>query len=303
MLRLTFLGTSAAQPTLARNLSGLAVRREGELLLFDCGEGSQRQMMRYGTGFAVEAIFFTHFHADHYLGVLGFLRTLSMQGRENALHLFGPAPASALLEKAIHLGYDRHSFPVRIHQLEGGDIVRRAGYQVEAIAVEHAIPAVGYALVEDPRPGEFQLSQAQALGVPPGPLYGRLQHGEAVTLPDGRSVQPAQVLGPVRRGRRFVVSGDTRPCEALERAAQDADLLVHEATFADEDRPRALETGHSTAREAAQLAKRARARRLVLTHFSSRYEDDLSQLLREAREELPETQAAHDGLTLELPLP
>ena len=302
MFRLTFLGTSAAQPTLARNLSGLAVRREGELLLFDCGEGSQRQMMRYGTGFAVEAIFFTHFHADHYLGLLGFLRTLSMQGRENALHLYGPAPASSLLDKAIHLGYDRHSFPVRIHELGGGDIVRRTGYQVEAVPVEHAIPAVGYALVEDSRPGEFQLAQAQALGVPPGPLFGKLQHGEAVTLPDGRNVEPAQVLGPTRRGRRFVVSGDTRPCGALERASQNADLLVHEATFADADRPRALETAHCTAREAAQLAKRASVSRLLLTHFSSRYEDDLSQLVREAREEFPETQLAHDGLTLELPL-
>jgi ribonuclease Z len=302
MFRLTFLGTSAAQPTLARNLSGLAVRREGELLLFDCGEGSQRQMMRYGTGFAVEAIFFTHFHADHYLGLLGFLRTLSMQGREAPLDLFGPAPAGTLLDKAIHLGYDRHSFPVRIHELAGGDIVRRAGYQIEAVPVEHAIPAVGYALVEEPRPGEFQLAKAQALGVPPGPLFGRLQHGEAVQLGDGRTVQPTEVLGPARRGRRFVVSGDTRPCEALERAAQDADLLVHEATFADADRPRAIETSHCTAREAAQLAKRAKVRRLLLTHFSSRYEDDLAQLAREAREELPETQLAHDGLTLELPL-
>jgi ribonuclease Z len=303
MFRLTFLGTSAAQPTLARNLSGLALRREGELLLFDCGEGSQRQMMRFGTGFAVDAIFFTHFHADHYLGLLGFLRTLSMQGREVPLDLFGPAPASALLEKAIHLGYDRHSFPLHIHELSGGDVVKRAGYQIEAVPVEHAIPAVGYALVEDPRPGEFQLARAQALGVPAGPFFGQLQHGAAVTLADGRTVQPADVLGAPRRGRRFVISGDTRPCAALEQAAQEADLLIHEATFADDERPRALETRHSTAREAAQLAKRARVRRLLLTHFSSRYEDDLSQLAREAREELPETQLAHDGLTLELPLP
>ena len=172
MFRLTFLGTSAAQPTLARNLSGLAVRREGELLLFDCGEGSQRQMMRYGTGFAVDAVFFTHFHADHYLGLLGFLRTLSMQGREAPLQLYGPAPANVLLEKAIHLGYDRHSFPVRIHEVEGGDVVKRAGYQIEVVKVDHAIPAVGFALVEDTRPGEFQLAQAQALGCRPGQCMG-----------------------------------------------------------------------------------------------------------------------------------
>ena len=134
-------------------------------------------------------------------------------------------------------------------------------------------------------------------------MYGQLQHGQAVTLPDGRMVQPTDVLGPARRGRRFVLSGDTRPCEAIERVAQNADLLIHEATFADDSQARALETRHSTAREAAQLARRAKVRRLLLTHFSSRYEDDVSQLAREAREELPETQLAHDGLTLELPLP
>ncbi|HUB08687.1 MAG TPA: ribonuclease Z [Myxococcales bacterium] len=303
MLRLTFLGTSAAQPTLARGLSGIAVRREGELLLFDCGEGSQRQMMRFGTGFAVDAVFFTHFHADHYLGLLGFLRTLSMQGREAPLHLYGPSPATRLLDQAIHLGIDRYSFELPIHELRGGEVLERDGYAIHALPVDHGLPALGYALVEAARPGEFQLERARALDVPEGPLFGQLQHGAEVQLPDGRRVAPAQVLGPPRQGRRLVVSGDTRPCDSVARAAAGADLLVHEGTFAESERARALETRHSTAREAARLAKQAGVARLVLTHFSSRYEDDLGAIAREAREEHPGTQLAHDGLTVEIPLP
>jgi ribonuclease Z len=300
-LRLTFLGTSAAQPTLARNLSGLAVRRAGELWLFDCGEGSQRQMMRYGTGFAVDAVFFTHFHADHYLGLLGFLRTLSMQGREQPLQLFGPSPAATLLKTAIHLGIDRHGFPIEIRELVAGDFVERAGCRVTAVPVDHGIPAVAYALQEDPRPGEFSLERALALGIPEGPLFGKLQHGEAVAL-GGTTIQPAQVLGPTRPGRRVVLSGDTRPCAAVCDAARDADLLIHEATFADSEQARAEETHHCTAREAGALASRAGVRRLILTHFSSRYEDDLHRLQREAREPFPLAELAHDGLTLEVPL-
>jgi ribonuclease Z len=300
-LRLTFLGTSAAQPTLARNLAGLAVRRAGELLLFDCGEGSQRQMMRFGTGFAVDAVFFTHFHADHYLGLLGFLRTLSMQGREAPIDLFGPAPAASLLDRAIHLGIDRHEFPIRIRELGAGDSVERPGCRVEALPVDHGIPALAYALVEEARPGEFSLDRARALGIPEGPLFGKLQHGEAVEVA-GTTFLPEQVLGPARPGRRVVLSGDTRPSESVCEAARDADLLIHEATFADSEQGRAVETRHSTAREAGELARRAGARRLILTHFSSRYEDDLTRLLREAREAYPLAELAHDGLTLEIPL-
>ncbi|MHB1846159.1 MAG: ribonuclease Z [Deltaproteobacteria bacterium] len=303
MIRVTFLGTSAAQPTLGRGLSSIAVRREGELVLFDCGEGSQRQMMRFGTGFAVSAVFFTHLHADHFLGLIGFARTLNMQGREAPLALYGPPPSASLLDRALHLGFDRYSFPIEIHELRGGERVSRQGYSVEALPVEHGMPALGYALVEPERPGEFSVERARALGIPEGPLYGRLQHGGELVLPDGRRVTPADVLGPARRGRRLVLSGDTRPCDAVREAARGADLLIHEGTFADAERSRALETHHSTAREAAELASDAGARRLVLTHFSSRYEDDVSALAREARERFPRTELAHDGLTLEVPLP
>ncbi|MFY1827930.1 ribonuclease Z [Myxococcus fulvus] len=303
LLRLTFLGTSAAQPTLHRNLSGLAVKADTDLLLFDCGEGSQRQMVRFGTGFTVDAVFFTHFHADHYLGIIGFLRTLGMMGREHAIHLYGPPPARRLLHQAVHLGVEAMSFPVEIHEVKDGDVVQRNGYALHAIGVDHRINALAYALVEDERPGRFNLEKARELGVPPGPSFGKLQKGESVTLEDGRVVKPEDVLGAPRPGRKLVISGDTRPCAAVVKAAQDADLLIHESTFSDDEQARALETHHSTAREAARVAKEAGARRLVLTHLSSRHDTDPAKLLAQAREEYKgPCEVAYDGFTLELPL-
>lgn len=303
LLRLTFLGTSAAQPTLHRNLSGLTVKADSDLLLFDCGEGSQRQMVRFGTGFTVEAAFFTHFHADHYLGIIGFLRTLGMMGREHPLRLYGPPPARRLLHQAVHLGVDSLSFPVEIHELKDGDSVRRDGYTVHAVGVDHRINALGYVLAEDSRAGRFNLAKARELGVPEGPSFGKLQRGEAVTLPDGTPVRPEDVVGPSRPGRRLVISGDTRPCASLISAAKDADLLVHESTFSDDEQERALETRHSTAREAARVAREAGVRRLILTHLSSRHDTDPSKLLGQAREEFSgPVEVAHDGLTVELPL-
>ncbi|NOK07664.1 MULTISPECIES: ribonuclease Z [Corallococcus] len=303
LLRLTFLGTSAAQPTLHRGLSGLAVKAHADLLLFDCGEGSQRQMVRFGTGFTVDAAFFTHFHADHYLGIIGFLRTLGMTGRTEPMHLYGPPPARRLLHQAVHLGLESLAFPVEIHELKDGDVVRRNGYSVQAVGVDHRIHALGYVLAEDARPGRFHLEKARELGVPEGPAFGKLQKGEAVTLPDGRVVKPEDVLGEARAGRRLVISGDTRPCPALVQAAKDADLLVHESTFSDDEQTRAVETRHSTAREAAQVARDAGAKRLILTHLSSRHDTDPGRLLTQAREAFKgPVEVAFDGLTVELPL-
>jgi ribonuclease Z len=301
LLRLTFLGTSAAQPTASRGLSGLAVRRGGELLLFDCGEGTQRQMIRYGTGFDLAAIFFTHFHADHYLGAIGFLRTLSMLHRDIPLRLYGPRPARRLLEVMLFTGADALSFEVEIHELAPGDAVRLAGAEVRAFATDHRTPSLGYALVEDPRPGRFHPDRAAAHGVPPGPLFGALQHGNAVEA-GGRTVRPEDVVEPPRPGRRLVLSGDTRPTEATVEAARGADLLVHEATFGDAELERARETLHSTAREAGRGARAAGVRALVLTHLSTRYDQDPSPLVAQAREEFGEVSVAHDGLVLELPL-
>jgi ribonuclease Z len=303
ILRLTFLGTSAAQPTIHRNLSGLAVKADADLLLFDCGEGSQRQMVRYGTGFTVDAVFFTHFHADHYLGIIGFLRTLGMMGREQGLVLYGPSPAKRLLHQAIHLGIEAHSFPVEIQELRDGDRVARKGYSVRAVGVDHRTSALGFVLEEDVRPGRFNPDQARALGVPEGPLFGKLQRGEAVTTASGAAVSPADVMGENRAGRKIVVSGDTRPCPGLIAAANGADLLIHEATFSDDEQQRALETRHSTAREAGKVAREANARRLILTHLSSRHDTEPGRLLAQAREEFSgPAEVAYDGLTLEIPL-
>ena len=302
MLRVTFLGTSAAQPTAGRNLTGLAVRRAGELLLFDCGEGTQRQMIRYGTGFDVAAIFFSHFHADHYLGAIGFLRTLSMLGRTAPLYLYGPRPAKRLLEVMLFAGTDALNFPIEIHELEPGAVVRRPGAEVRAYPTSHRTPSLGYALVEDARPGRFHPELATSLGVSEGPLFGELQRGRPVEV-GGRTVRPEEVLEATRRGRTVVVTGDTRPVAATAAAARGADLLVHEATFGDDEQERAEETFHSTAREAGRVAREAAVERLVLTHLSTRYDQDPSPLVKQAREEWAATDVAHDGLILEIPLP
>jgi len=303
LLRLTFLGTSAAQPTVHRNLSGIAVKADTDLLLFDCGEGSQRQMIRFGTGFSVDAVFFTHFHADHYLGIIGFIRTLGMSGRESPLVLHGPPPAKRLLRQAVHLGVDALPFPLEIVELQHGVAVRRNQYTIGAIPVDHRVSALAYVLQEDDRPGRFNLERARALLVREGPDFGRLQRGEAVKAADGRVVEPAEVLGPPRGGRRVVISGDTRPCPTVVAAARDADLLIHESTFSDDEQERALETRHSTAREAGRVAREAGVRRLILTHLSSRHDVDPSKLLSQAREEFSgPIEVAYDGLTLEIPL-
>ena len=303
LLRVTFLGTSAAQPTIHRNLSGIAVKADTDLLLFDCGEGSQRQMIRFGTGFGVDAVFFTHFHADHYLGIIGFIRTLGMGGRETPLTLYGPAPARRILNAALYLGTERLDFPVEIKELKDGDRVERGNYSVRAVGVDHRVNGLGYVLEEHTRPGRFDLQKALALGVPSGPSFGLLQKGQAVQSADGRTVQPGDVLGPSRPGRKLVISGDTRPCDNLANAAAGADLLIHESTFSDDEQARALETRHSTAREAGQVAKAAGAKRLLLTHLSSRHDVDPGRLLEQAKESFGgPVEVAYDGFTVELPL-
>ncbi|MCC6555318.1 MAG: ribonuclease Z [Polyangiaceae bacterium] len=301
-LSLTFLGTSAAAPTADRNLSGLFLTRGGDSFLFDTGEGTQRQMIRFHTGFGVKAVLFTHFHADHYLGIIGFLRTLGMLGRTEPLVLYGPRPAATLLPQAIRLGAEDAALPAEVVEIGDGIVVQGDGYRIEAFETDHRIPSLGYALVEDERPGRFDAAAARALGIPEGPLFGRLQRGEGVTLPDGRLVAPEQVVGPSRRGRRVVISGDTRPCSSTVAAARGADLLIHEATFGDAEQERAAATRHSTAREAAIVAREAGVARLVLTHLSSRYDREPETLLGQARQEIGECEVAEDGLALEVPL-
>lgn len=296
-LTLRFLGTSASRPTVERGVASVALIREGETFLFDCGEGTQRQMMRYGISFNLEHIFFTHFHTDHFLGVIGLMRTMSLQGRTESLHLHGPRGAVRLLRRNELLGADRLTFPLEVHEVAPGDVWPGKDYAIQVFDHDHrGTPCVGYALVEDERRGRFHPERARSLGIPEGPLWGQLHRRQPVTLADGRVVTPDDLVGPPRRGRRIVLTGDTRPHPATVEAAAQADVLVHEATFGEEEAARAAETGHSTAREAALVASRAGARRLVLTHISARYTRDFSDLEREARAVFPETVVARDGM-------
>jgi ribonuclease Z len=300
MIRLTFLGTAASRPTVGRNVSALAVQREGDLMLFDCGEGTQRQMMRYATGFAVQAIFVTHLHADHFLGITGLLRTMGLQGRTDPLAIYGPPGSARVLRAAVGLGNDRVLFPWKVGELSDGDSVSADGYRVEAFAVSHGIPAVGYALVEDPRRGRFDVARARAMGIPEGPLFGRLHRGEVVEV-DGRRVSPDDLVGPERPGRVVVYSGDTTPCSATVERARGADLLIHESTFGSDEQERARETFHSTSVEAARVARDADVERLLLTHLSARHSEQPDALEVEARMIFQEARVAHDGLVVEVP--
>ena len=301
MLSVTFLGTGAATPTIDRNVAGLSVQREGEMFLFDCGEGNQRQMMRYGVGFSFKEIFFTHYHADHMLGVTGLLRTMGLQDRSAPVTLYGPKGAQRILTAAISLGIERNKFPVEIVEVKPGDTLVRDEYDIVVFETEHRADTVGYALAEHTRLGRFNPDRARELGIPEGPLWGRLHKGQPVILEDGRTFTPADLVGAPRRGRRLVYSGDTRPHLPVIEASRGADLLVHEATFAGDELERARETGHSTAAEAARVALEAGVRRLALTHISSRYNRDASELLAEARAVFPDTVIARDGLTLDVP--
>jgi len=301
MLSVTFLGTAAACPTVDRNVSSLAVQREGELILFDCGEGTQRQMMRYGVGFGFREIFLTHYHSDHILGITGLLRTLGLQDRQQEVVLYGPRPADRILRGLIAVGIERSKFQIEILEVKPGDRLARPDYDIVVFETDHRADTVGYALAEHTRLGRFNPERARELGIPEGPLWGRIHRGESVELPDGTVVPPESLVGPSRPGRTIVYPGDTRPSAAVIEAAKGADLLVHEATFGEDERDRAAETGHSTARQAAEVARMAGVRRLVLTHVSARYSREAPELAAEAQAVFPESEVARDGMTIEVP--
>jgi ribonuclease Z len=301
-LTIRFLGTSASRPTVERNVTSVAVVRDGETLMFDCGEGTQRQMMRYGTSFALRDIFFTHMHADHMLGVIGLFRTLALQGREEPMTLWGPPGSEALLKRAIAIGSDKEKFPIEFRDITPETPLKRKDYSIVPFPVDHGGKmALGYAVVEDTRLGRFNPDIAREMGIPEGPMWGLLHRGQSVTLPGGKVIDPSALVGPSRPGRRVVYTGDARPCAGTIEAARGADLLIHEATFADEEAQRALETGHSTAREAAQVAAAAGVKQLVLTHLSARYSLSAAELLGEAREVFANTIVARDGMEIEVP--
>jgi ribonuclease Z len=301
-LAVRFLGTSASRPTVERNVSSLAVIREGETLMFDCGEGTQRQMMRYGVSFALGDIFFTHMHADHLLGLTGLLRTLALEGRTEAMRLYGPEGSEKMIRRAIALGSERQSFPIEVVETEPDAPIKRKGYSIVPFRVAHGDKiAIGYQIAEEIRLGRFNPDLARQMGIPEGPLWGKIHKGETVTLDNGREVEAKELVGPTRPGRKIVLTGDSRPCEATIAAATGADLLIHEATFAEEEAARALETGHSTAREAAEVAAKAGVKKLVLNHFSARYSRDPAILETEACEIFQNTLLARDGMELDVP--
>jgi ribonuclease Z len=297
-LDLVFFGTSGSMPTAQRAPTALLVRRGGERLLFDCAEGTQRQMLRSNVGLLeLREIFISHFHADHYLGLPGMLKTFALRGRELPMTIYGP-PGLAELFAAMRRIFGKLTYPVDLVELRPGDRLERDGYALVTFAVHHGVSSVGYALVESPRPGRFDVEAADALEVSP-PERGKLQRGEAVDV-RGRVVTPGEVLGPDRPGRKLVLAGDTAPSPIVAAAAQAADVLVHEATFLEDERARARETLHSTARQAAESAREAGVRLLALTHLSTRYFP--RDVRDEARAVFPQTVVPRDFDWIEVPL-
>ena len=304
-LRVTFLGTSGAVPTTERNPSAIFLRRDGDAMLFDVGEGTQRQMMHFGTGFDVDVIFLSHVHGDHVLGLPGLVQTWDFNERQDPLTIYTPRGTRKAVVDLIHAVGTDPSYPVAIQEVEGGDVVRtRDEYRIEAIETNHLTSSAGYALVETERKGRFDRERAEELGVPVGPKFSELHEGNPVELEDGTTVRPEQVVGPPRPGRTVVYTGDTRPVETVVNAADGADLLIHDATFENEARERALETAHSTAAEAGEVASRAGVERLVLTHISSRYAGDTGTLKDEAQETFDgRVIVANDGYEMDVPFP
>lgn len=298
-LDLVFLGTSGSAPTASRAPTALLVRRGGDRLLFDCGEGTQRQLMRSTVGLPdLEEIFISHYHGDHYLGLPGMLKTFQLRQREVPLTIYGP-PGLVDLFAGLRRVFGKLSYRLDLVEVRPGDTLERDSYRLLAFPVDHGVSAVGWALAEDERPGRFDNEAADRLGVPFGPERGALQRGEPITLPDGRVLAPSEVVGPARPGRRVVIPGDTAPTDTIGALADGAEVLVHEATFTEDERDRAGDTLHSTARQAAETARAAGVRLLALTHVSPRFFGP--ELLAEAQEVFEPTVLPRDFDVIEVP--
>jgi ribonuclease Z len=290
-MRIILLGTGAALPTPERRTSAAALLYEGEMLLFDCGEGTQLQLRKAGLRHGrLSRIFITHMHGDHVIGIMGLLMTMELSGRERPIELYGPPALADYVATSTRLLSTGFSYPIIFHEARAGTICQTGTYTIECLPLNHRILTYGYALQEQDKPGTFDVTRAEALGIPKGPLYGHLQRGQAVTLADGRTVHPHDVLGPPKRGRRIAYCLDTRPCPEGATLARDADLLLHDSTLAAGAEQEAAQKGHSTSRQAAVLAKEAGVKRLVLTHISSRY--------TEARELLHGLEGFHDEVVV-----
>jgi len=302
-LRIIFLGTAGSVPTPKRSLPAIVIQRKDEILILDCGEGIQRQMIQAGVGFHRKTkVFITHLHGDHVLGLPGLLQTMSLLDRERKLEIYGPPGIEAFVNAIQQTVQFNLTFPLELQEVKDANVVcEEKEYEVHAVWADHVVPSLAYALIEKPRLGKFNLEKAKALGIPEGPLWSKLQHGSAVKLPNGRVVKSKEVVGPPRPGRKVVYSGDTRPTENVMELAQNADLLIHDGTLDDELTDKAYEDGHSTASQAAEIAKKAKVKRLILTHISARYKNT-NVLLEQARKIFPKTDIAEDFMKIDLPL-
>jgi ribonuclease Z len=273
-LCIIFLGTSGSWPTVKRNVTSIAIKRAGEVILFDCGEGTQRQFQKSKLSYMqISKIFITHFHGDHFLGLPGLIQTMQLNDRDIPLHIYGPKDIKKLVNQLLSLGYFKPNYPIIPHEIKGGDIIDFEEYVISVLNVKHGIPTVAYALVEKMRPGKFNKPKALKLGIPEGPLFSKLQHGGNITLKDGKKITSDMVLGPPRKGRKIVISGDTVPIDEMIKFAKDADVLIHEATFDSTFKEVSSDYGHTTASEAAEIAKKANVEKLFLVHISPRYLD------------------------------
>ena len=302
-LRVVFLGTAGSIPTPKRNLPAIAIRRGEELFLFDCGEGTQRQMIQAKVGFHRKTkIFITHLHGDHVLGLPGLFQTMSLLNRRRKLEIYGPLGIEAFVEAMKQTVQFTLTFPIEIFEIKNAGVVcEEKEYKVHAVWAAHSIQSLAYALIERPLPGKFYPKKARSIGVPEGPLWSKLQHGSTIKLSSGRLVKPEEVVGPPRPGRKIAYTGDTSPSEDTIKLAEKADLLIHDATFDDELQERAHEDGHSTPSQAAEVAKKAKAKRLVLTHISARY-DDPKILLEQAKKVFPNVCVAEDFMEINIQL-
>ncbi|MBT5877334.1 MAG: ribonuclease Z [Candidatus Latescibacteria bacterium] len=302
VITVTILGSGGTIPTLTRNLPATAIQCDGKLFLFDCGEGTQTQIVRAKLSIGkLEGIFISHLHGDHVMGLPGLLMTLSQVPREKPLILCGPKGLREFIEcNRRFLGF-QHSFDLDVIETTGGTVFDDDELGIDCSPADHSCFTLAYGLRENERPGRFLTEEAKRLGVQPGPLFGQLQAGESVMLDDGREVHSDDVLGPPRRGRKIVYATDTRPCDEVALLAHHADVLVHDGMFDDDLRDQAKLKKHSTVVQAARLAKRAQVKRLILTHVSNRYLDD-RPLLLQARSVFPNTKMARDLMEIDVPM-
>lgn len=300
-MKLIFLGTGGSWPSKLRNVPSLAIKYESEVILFDCGEGTQRQFMHSPLSFMqVNKIFITHYHGDHFLGLPGLIQSMYLNERDDDLNIYGPEGTEFFVSTLLKLGYFTPSFNIYLHDLKDGDKIKFDAYSIAAFAVEHNVPTLAYVMEENPRPGRFNKPRALELGVPEGRLFSKLQQGETVSV-NGTTITPDMVLGPTRPGRKFVYTGDTRPCDAVIKQSEKSDVLVHDSTFDHELEEKANRYGHSSSVQAAKIALEAGVKQLFLTHISPRYED--GELLEsQAKKIFENTQAAYDLLEYEIKL-